>query len=52
MGIRCDTIAHMVNVAAQTGREITWDPKTEQIVGDAEAAKMVTRPYRKQWKVW
>ncbi|MCF7954194.1 MAG: Gfo/Idh/MocA family oxidoreductase [Phycisphaerae bacterium] len=52
MGIRCDTIAHMVNTAAQTGREITWDPKTEQIVGDAEAAKMITRPYRKKWKVW
>ena len=52
MGIRCDTIAHMVNVAAQAGREITWDPKTEQIVGDAEAAKMITRPYRKKWKVW
>lgn len=52
MAIRCDTIAHMVNVAAQTGREITWDPKAEQIVGDAEAAKMITRPYRKKWKVW
>ena len=52
MGIRCDTIAHMVNVAAQTGRTIKWDPKAEQIVGDAEAAKMITRDYRKEWKVW
>ncbi len=52
MGIRCDTIAHMVNVAAQTKRTINWDPKAEQIVGDAEAAKMITRPYRKKWKVW
>ena len=52
MGIRCDTIAHMVNVASQTGRPINWDPKTEQIVGDVEAAKMITRPYRKKWKVW
>ena len=52
MGIRCDTICHMVNAAAQTGRTITWDPKTEQIVGDVEAAKMITRPYRKKWKVW
>jgi predicted dehydrogenase len=52
MGIRCDTITHMVNVAAQTGRQITWDPKAEQIVGDTEAAKMITSPYRKKWKVW
>ena len=52
MAIRCDTIAHLVNVAAQTGREITWDPKAEQIVGDAQAARMITRPYRKKWKVW
>ncbi len=52
MGIRCDTICHMVDAAAQTGRTITWDPKTEQIVGDTEAAKMLTRPYRKEWKIW
>jgi len=52
MGIRCDTICHMTNVAARTGRVIKWDPKTEQIIGDAEASKMITRPYRKEWKVW
>ena len=52
MAIRCDTIAHMVNVAAQTGRPINWDPKAEAIVGDAEAAKMLTRPYREEWKIW
>jgi len=52
MGIRCDTICHMTNVAALTGRVIKWDPKKEQIIGDAEAAKMITRSYRKKWKVW
>jgi len=52
MGIRCDTIAHMVNVAAQTQRVINWDPQKEQIVGDKDAAKMITRPARKEWKVW
>jgi len=51
MGIRCDTIAHMVNVAAQTKREINWDPKKEEIVGDAEAAKLITRSHRAKWKV-
>jgi len=52
MAIRCDTIAHMVNVAAQTKRTIKWDPKTEYIVGDQQAAKMITRPYRKEWEIW
>ncbi|MCF7974112.1 MAG: Gfo/Idh/MocA family oxidoreductase [Phycisphaerae bacterium] len=52
MGIRCDTIAHMVNVAAQTQRVIHWNPDQEQIVGDKDAAKMITRPYREKWKVW
>ena len=52
MGIRCDTICHMTDVAARTGRVIKWDPKKEQIIGDAEASKMITRPYRKEWKVW
>ena len=52
MAIRCDTIAHMVDVAAQTGRVINWDPKAERIVDDEEAAKMLTRPYRDKWKIW
>lgn len=52
MAIRCDTIAHLVDVAARTGRAITWDPKAEQIAGDAEAARMLTRPYREKWKIW
>jgi hypothetical protein len=52
MAIRCDTICHMSDIAARTGRPIKWDPKNEKIVGDAEASKMLTRPYRKKWKVW
>jgi len=40
------------DIDAQTKRVITWDPKKEQIVGDKDAAKMITRPYRKEWKVW
>ncbi len=52
MGIRCDTICHLTNAAAQTGRVIQWDPTEEEIIGDAEASSMLTRPYREQWKVW
>lgn len=52
MAIRCDTIAHMVNIAARTGRVINWDPKAEAITDDPEAAAMTTRPYREEWKIW
>ncbi len=52
MAIRCDTIAHMVDATSRTGRVITWDPKAEQIVGDAEATALLTRPFREEWKIW
>ena len=52
MAIRCDTITQMATIAAITGREIQWDPKKEKIVNDAEAEKMLIRPYREKWKVW
>jgi hypothetical protein len=52
MGIRCDAICQLANIAALTGRAIHWNPQAEKIVNDAEAAKMLVRPYREKWKVW
>lgn len=52
MGIRCDTICHMADIAARTGRKIEWNPEKEEIVGDPEASKMLTRPSREKWRVW
>ena len=52
MGIRCDTICHLTNIAARTGRAIVWNPEKEEIVGDPEAAKMLSRPSREKWRVW
>jgi hypothetical protein len=34
-----------------TGRKIKWDVKTESILGDAEASKLMSRPYREPWKL-
>jgi hypothetical protein len=31
------------------GRSVRWDAKQETIVGDAEAARMLGRPYRAPW---
>jgi hypothetical protein len=33
------------------GRKIKWDVKREVIIGDAEASKLLTRPYRPPWKL-
>ena len=52
MAIRTDTISHLANAAAILKRPLTWDPAKEEIVGDAEASKMLTRPFRDKWKIW
>src|SRR5262249_45829293 len=31
------TLAHLGNIVARTGRQLTWDARTESIVGDSEA---------------
>ena len=47
---RSITICHLGNIAMRLGREkLRWDPRTEQIIGDDEAAKMLSRPYRAPW---
>jgi len=47
---RSITICHLGNIAMRLGRErLRWDPRTEQIIGDAEASKMLSRPYRDPW---
>jgi hypothetical protein len=37
---------HLGNIAYQTKRTICWDGKNEQILGDDEAAAMLSRPRR------
>lgn len=49
--IRSDAISHLSDIAVRTGRKITWDPATEEIVGDAAAARMLDRPARGPWVV-
>ncbi len=49
---RSITICHLGNIAMRLGRKsLRWDPVKEQIVGDDEAAKMLSRPYREPWKL-
>lgn len=43
---RTMTSCHLCNIALMTGRELTWDPKAEQFVGDDEANKLMSRKSR------
>ena len=42
---------HLGLIAMQTGRKIKWNSKKEVIIGDAAASKLLTREYRKPWKL-
>ncbi|MBM3728262.1 MAG: Gfo/Idh/MocA family oxidoreductase [Acidobacteria bacterium] len=42
-------LAHLGNIVARTGRPIRFDPKTETIADDAEAAALLKRTYRSHW---
>jgi hypothetical protein len=46
---RAATICHLANIGLRLGRKIRWDAEHEQILGDAEAAKLLSRPYRAPW---
>jgi hypothetical protein len=47
--VRSDVISHLCDIAVRLKRKVTWDPKMETIVGDAEAAKMMHRDMRAPW---
>ncbi len=36
-------------ISWRTGRSLEWDAAKEQIIGDAEANKLLSRPYRGPW---
>jgi predicted dehydrogenase len=48
---RAMTTCHLANICIRLGRQITWDPAKEQIVGDEEAAKWVRREQRKGYEI-
>ncbi len=47
--IHVDAISHLGEFAIRLGRPIQWDSQKEQIVGDAEASKLLDRPQRKPY---
>ncbi len=39
----------LANISAQVGRTLAFDPVKGVVTGDAEATRLLTRPYRKPW---
>ncbi|UCH36327.1 MAG: Gfo/Idh/MocA family oxidoreductase [Armatimonadota bacterium] len=46
---RSTTACHLGNIALLTGRKIHWDRENERIINDAEANRLLTKPYRAPW---
>lgn len=45
------TACLLSEISMRLGRSLSWDPKREEIIGDAEASALLTRPMRGPWKV-
>jgi predicted dehydrogenase len=50
-GHRSAVMCHLGNISTRLGRSIKWDAAKEQVVGDAEANRMLARPYRSPWRL-
>lgn len=42
---------HLGLISMLTGRKIRWDVEKEEILGDADASKLLSREYRAPWKL-
>jgi predicted dehydrogenase len=40
---------HLANIAMKVGRVLEWDAQKADVVGDAEASRLLTKPYRSPW---
>ncbi len=48
---RAISTCHLANIAMRLGRNLTWDPVAEQIVGDEEAQSFTRREQRKGYEI-
>jgi predicted dehydrogenase len=39
----------LANISMDLGRSLAWDAQTQRVIGDEEANRKLTRPYRKPW---
>ena len=50
-GYRTVVMCHLGNIATRVGRVLRWDPDKEEVIGDQEANKLLSRPYREPWRL-
>ncbi len=43
------TACHLANIAMRVKRTVRWDAERQEILGDAEASKLLTKQYRSPW---
>ena len=46
---RVSTMCHLANLSLRLGRKLRWDSAKEDILDDAEASRVLERPYRAPW---
>jgi predicted dehydrogenase len=46
---RSQTPGHLGYIASVVGRKLKWDAAKQEIIGDAEASKLLSRPMRSPW---
>lgn len=49
LGHLTSSLAHLGNVAVRLGRSLKFDPRTEHVLDDDEADRMMGRKYRSHW---
>jgi hypothetical protein len=50
VGHRSTTVSLLGMLSMKLGRSVAWDGAKEEILGDPEANKLLSRPYRGPWK--
>jgi predicted dehydrogenase len=48
-GHRTASVCNLINIAYELQRPLLWDPEAEEFIGDENANRMVSRPYRGKW---
>jgi predicted dehydrogenase len=46
---RSSVPCHLANIAMKLGRTLRWDEQKQDIVGDPEASRLLTKEYRSPW---
>ncbi len=51
VGHRSNTVCLLINIARELGKNLRWNPKTEQFVGDEKANLLLQRTQRKEFRI-